>query len=149
MASAYAPAEDIFADTNADAKIALARALAERFAPLAGTPAEVYLTRTRKLSAEAVGACADLRYLAPPIDGRPPQDHALVSLLRDADGELSGFQLEFVDALGARTGTTPAKQTFALREHGVRDGLFHAAASGTGEGYGRIWGMRWEAAYPR
>ena len=75
-------------------------------------------------------ACADLRYLPPPIEGRPPQDHALVSLLRDADGEVSGFQLEFCDICGARTGTEPGKQTYALREHGVRDGLFHAGGSG-------------------
>ena len=32
--------------------------------------------------------------------------------------------------LGARTGAEPGKQTYALREHGVRDGLFHAGGAG-------------------
>ena len=32
--------------------------------------------------------------------------------------------------LGARTGTAPNKQAYSLREHGVRDGLFHAGGSG-------------------
>ena len=48
----------------------------------------------------------------------------------DSDGEVCGFQLEFFDISGARTGTEPGKQTYALREHGVRDGLFHAGGSG-------------------
>jgi hypothetical protein len=125
---AYPDAADVFADANA--RIALAKALAERFAPVAGTPAERYAVGTRQLPAAAIGSCADLRYLAPPIDGRPPQDHALVSLLRDASGAVSGFQCEFCDIAGARTGTEPAKQAYALREHGVRDGLFHAGGSG-------------------
>jgi hypothetical protein len=127
MAS-YPDADDIFADANA--KVALAKTLAKRFQPLAGSPAEAYLTQTRSIPEDAVRACADLRYLAPPIDGRAPQDHALVSLLRDAGDEVSGFQLEYCDIAGARTGTAPAKQTHALREHGVRDGLFHAGGSG-------------------
>jgi hypothetical protein len=57
----YAPAENIFAD--ADAKIALAKKLAERFAPLEGTPAELYLVNMRKLPAETVRACTEMRYL--------------------------------------------------------------------------------------
>jgi hypothetical protein len=125
---AYAPAEDVF--TDADAKIALAQAIYPRTESLAGTPAEVYATKTRKLPPEVVRACADLRYVPPPIEGRPPQDHALVSLLRDSDGKVSGIQLEYCDISGARTGTDPGKQTYALREHGVRDGLFHAGGSG-------------------
>jgi putative DNA primase/helicase len=125
---AYPDAEDCFAD--AATKIALAKTLAERFAPIAGTPAETYLIKTRKLPATTVAACADLNYLAPPIDGRPPQDHALAALLRDAGGALSGFQLEFCDITGARTGTAPGKQAYTLRELGVRDGLFCAGGSG-------------------
>jgi hypothetical protein len=125
---AYAPAEDVF--TDADAKIALAQAIYPRTESLAGTPAEVYATKTRKLPPEVVRACGDLRYLSPLIEGRPPQDHALVPLLRDSDGKVSGIQLEYCDISGARTGTDPGKQTYALREHGVRDGLFHAGGSG-------------------
>jgi hypothetical protein len=124
----YPKAGDVFAD--ADGKIEFAKTLAEHFEPHAGTPAEQYLLQTRRLPAGAVHACEDVRYIAPPIEGRPPQDHALVSLLRDPTGEVSGFQLEFCDILGARTATEPGKQSYALREHGVRDGLFHAGGAG-------------------
>jgi hypothetical protein len=120
----YPDAEATFADTNA--RIELAQAIYSRVQPPEGSPAEIYLTKVRKIPAEAARACADLRYLPSPIEGRPPQDHALVSLLRDAAGEVSGFQLEFVDVLGARTANEPHKQSYALREHGVRAGLFHA-----------------------
>jgi hypothetical protein len=43
---------------------------------------------------------------------------------------VTGFQLEYHDILGARTGTEPKKITYALREHGVRDGLFFAGGEG-------------------
>jgi hypothetical protein len=128
VAVSYAAAENVFRD--AEANIERARALLPRLQPLEGTPAEAYLIVTRRIPADVVRACQDLRYLAPPINGRPPQDHALVSLLRDAAGEVSGFQLEFVDIAGARTGTEPAKVTYALRPGGVAAGLFHAGGSG-------------------
>ena len=88
---AYSAAENVFAD--ADAKVALAKALFARLEPVAGTPAETYLLQTRRLPTGAVRACEDLRYLSPPIDGRPPEDHALVSLLRDGACEVSGLSL--------------------------------------------------------
>jgi hypothetical protein len=125
---AYVDAAGLFAD--ADAKVALAQQLYARVQPLAGTPAEAYLVKTRKIPRETVAVCADLGYLASPIEGRHVTDHALMSLLRDAAGEVCGLQLEFCDILGARTATEPTKQTYALREHGVRDGLFYAGGSG-------------------
>ena len=125
----YPHAEEVFA--IADARVELAKALAARFEPIADSPADTYLRHTRRLPADAVRTCEDLRHVPPPIEGRPPQDHALVSLLRDAAGEVSGFQLEFCDIAGARTATEPFKQTYSLRENGVRDGLFRAG--GTGE----------------
>jgi hypothetical protein len=125
----YPEAEDVFGDVDATREAA--KALYARLAPLTeDTPTWQYITKTRKIEPSAARECADLRYLSPSIDGRPPQDHALVSLLRDPAGEVSGFQLEFCDVLGARTGTQPNKQAFALCEHGVRDGLFHAGGSG-------------------
>jgi Protein of unknown function (DUF3631) len=124
----YPGADETF--TASDAKVELAQALYLRFQPLDGTPAETYAIKTRKLPATTVSACADLLYLSSPIAGRPPQDHALVSLLRDDAGEPCGFQLEFCDVAGARTDTEPNKQSYALREHGVRDGLFRAGGEG-------------------
>jgi hypothetical protein len=127
--STYASAKETF--SAADARRELAQALQGRFQPLEGSPAELYAVRTRRLPADTVRACADLWHLPPPIDGRPPQDHALVSLLRDpATGDITGFQLEFCDILGATTDTEPRKITYALREHGARDGLFFAGGNG-------------------
>ena len=125
----YSGPEAVFAD--ADAKRELAKRCTPAWQPIAGTPAEEYLVKTRNMPADAVRACADLRYLPPPIEGRPPQDHALVSLLRDAAGEVvADSSSSSSTSLGARTGTEPGKQTYALREHGVRDGLFHAGGAG-------------------
>jgi hypothetical protein len=124
----YPRADEAF--SSSDAKVELGQALYLRLQPLAGTPAEKYATETRKLPAATVSACADLRYLPPPIEGRPPQDHALVSLLRDDAGETCGFQLEFCTIDGARTAREPNKQSYATREHGVRDGLFIAGGAG-------------------
>jgi hypothetical protein len=124
----YPGAESVFAD--AEATRTLANALYTRVQPIEGTPAEKYLIATRRIPVDAVRACTDLRYLPPPIEKRPPQDHAVVSLLRDAEGEVCGFQLEFIDISGAKTGATPSKMTFALVENGVRDGLFHAGGMG-------------------
>jgi hypothetical protein len=124
----YPDAEAVFAD--ADARIELAQALLAKAKPIAGTPAEIYLTKTRKIPASTVQACTDLRYLPSPIEGRPVVDHALVSLLRDAAGEVCGLQLEYCDIAGARTAAEPFKKTYALREHGVRDGLFSAGGDG-------------------
>jgi phage/plasmid primase-like uncharacterized protein len=107
----YTSAADTFAD--ADAKIELAQALFARVQPTTGTAVELYLTKYRKIPAEAVRACADLGYLPSPIEGRGPTDHALVSILRDAAGEPSGLQLEFCDVLGARSATEPSKQTYS------------------------------------
>jgi hypothetical protein len=130
MGGDYPRTESIFAD--AEARIELAKQLVERFASHADSPAELYAVKTRKIPIETVRACADLRYLPSQIEGRPPVDHALVSLLRDAAGETTGFQFEYCDILGARAAAAPAKQTFCLREHGVRDGLFHAGG-GSGD----------------
>ena len=126
----YPPAADLFAE--ADARIERARQILSQVQPLADSPAERYLTRTRKIPAEAVAACVDLHYLPSPIDGRPAVDHAAVSLLRDAAGEISGLQLEHCDILGARAAAEPNKKTYSLREHGVRDGLFYAGG-GSGD----------------
>jgi hypothetical protein len=128
----YRDADDDFAAT--DAKVELGQALYARRQPLAGSCAEAYATRkdVRKLPAKTVGAIAEagnLFYLPAPIAGRPPEDHALGSLLR-ADGEPCGLQLEFCNIKGDRTEKEPNKQTYALREHGVRDGLFVAGGEG-------------------
>jgi Protein of unknown function (DUF3631) len=124
----YPDAKAFFAD--ADSRIEMAKQLLGRLGPVAGSPAELYLIKTRKIPGGAIQACTDLRYLTSPIKGRHETDHALVSLLRDAAGEASGFQLEYCDILGARTAGEPSKQTFALREHGCRDGLLHAGGEG-------------------
>jgi hypothetical protein len=100
MGGDYPRTESIFAD--AEARIELAKQLVERFASHADSPAELYAVKTRKIPIETVRACADLRYLPSQIEGRPPVDHALVSLLRDAAGETTGFQFEYCDILGAR-----------------------------------------------
>jgi hypothetical protein len=125
---AYASAGATFAES--EARIELARALLARAQPIADSPAELYLTKTRKIPADAVRACEDLRYLPSPIEGRHMTDHALVSLLRDAAGEVCGLQLEYCDIAGARTAGEPSKQAFALRKSGCRDGLFYAGGEG-------------------
>jgi hypothetical protein len=124
----YPDADATFA--AADAKIELAQRLYAQTQPLADTSAETYAIKTRRLPAETVRACEDLRFLPAPIEGRPPTDYALVSLIRDGAGEVASLQLEFCDRLGARSGAEPSKKTYALRPHGVRDGLFHAGGTG-------------------
>ena len=62
MGAAYPRVETTFAD--AEAKIELARQLLARVQPLEGTPAEAYLTKTRKIPAEAVRGCHDLHCLS-------------------------------------------------------------------------------------
>jgi hypothetical protein len=130
--SDYQCAENVFHD--ADAAVEQAKATLAKAEPGAeGDPAWLYLTKTRKLPEAAVrGAVNSLRYLRPPIEGRPPQDHAIVSLLRDQSGEISGLQLTFCDVLGHSTATEPKRQTYSLRPNGCRDGLFHAGG-GTGD----------------
>jgi Protein of unknown function (DUF3631) len=125
---AYPEAAAAFAD--ADARVELAQALLSRLQPFEDSPAELYATKTRRLPAETVRACPDLRYLPSPIEGRPLVDHALVSLLRDSAGEVSGLQCEFCDILGARSADALGKQSYSLRPNGCRDGLFHAGGSG-------------------
>ena len=131
----YRPAEDVFAD--ADAKVAAAKALFARAELVVeDDPVWRYLTAVRRLPAAAVrGALKELRHIAPPIEGRPPQDHAVVSLLRDQRGAVSGLQLTFVDIKGRATGTEPKRITYSLRLHGVRDGLFHAGGGAGGTCY--------------
>jgi putative DNA primase/helicase len=126
---------------DAEARREQARQLFECFQPCAGTPAELYWIKTRRLPAATIAACADLYYLPAPIEGRPPVDHAAVALLRDVTGEVSGFELSYCDIAGAAAAAEPRRQTYALREHGVRDGLFHAgggesATAWLTEGYG-------------
>jgi hypothetical protein len=124
----YSSADAAFAD--ADAKAELAKTLLARVQPIANTPAELYSVKTRKIPAGTVAACAGLGYLPGPIEGRHVTDHALVSLLRDAAGEVCGLQLEFHDILGARTAVEPSKQSYSLRPGGCRDGLFCAGGEG-------------------
>ncbi len=128
----YARAEDVFRD--ADGAIEAAKAILAKAEPgEEGGPAWLYLTKTRKLPEAAVrGAVSSLRYLRPPIEGRPPQDHAVVSLLRDQAGGVSGIQLTFVDIKGRATATEPKRITYSLRPNGCRDGLFYAGG-GTGQ----------------
>ncbi len=63
-------------------------------------------------------------------DRRPrPCRVRLVSLLRDASGEVSGLQLTFLDIRGRLSTTEPRRQTYALRPNGVRDALFRVPGS--------------------
>ena len=126
--STYSSAEDVFAD--ADGKIALAKKLSERFQAIERSPAARYLIEARKLPAATVLGCQDLRLLTAADRGQAAPGSRGGQPAARCDGEVSGFQLEFVDITGARTGTEPGKQTYSLREHGVRDGLFHAGGSG-------------------
>ncbi len=130
--SEYREAEDIFRDS--DTIVEAAKSILARAEPgEEGDPAWRYLTVTRKLLEAAVrGAVSSLHYLRPPIEGRPPQDHAVVSLLRDQAGEVSGLQLNFIDIKGRATATEPKRITYSLRPNGCRDGLFHAGG-GTGD----------------
>ena len=123
-AGAYPGVHETFAD--ADQRQELAAALLARAVPVLGAdPAWLYLTRIRKLPADVVRrALEHLRVLPAPIEGRPPMDHAVVSLLYDQAGEVSGLQLTFVDILGATTAAEPRRQSYSLRQNGVRDGLF-------------------------
>ncbi len=112
----YPRADDVFKDT--DAAIEAAKATLAKAEPgEEGGPAWLYLTtRARKLPEAAVrGAVSSLRSLRPPIEGRPPQDHAVVSLLHDQAGEVSGIQATFCDVLGHPTATEPKRQTYSLR----------------------------------
>ena len=120
----YESAAHAFAD--ADAKLALAAAIWARAEPLLeGSAGWSYLTRTRRLPAEAVrAALPELRLVEPLIEGRPPVDYALCSVIRDAAGEPSGFELAFIDTTGAPSAHEPRRQTYSLRPNGVRDGLF-------------------------
>jgi hypothetical protein len=127
----YPSHEQTFA--AADAKLDLARQLYARAEPLAeASPSWLYLTKARKLPADAVrAALGELRMIEPLIEGRDAADYAVVSLLRDRDGEVSGLQCAFHDVLGAASAKAPKRQSYSLRPGGVRDGLFHA---GGGEG---------------
>jgi hypothetical protein len=126
----YASAEDVFA--SADDRLDEARALLERAGEVAeGSPAWLYLVEHRRLPVDAVRAVlAELRYLQPPLEGRQPQDHALVSLLRDAGGEITGLQLTYLDIKGRPSGQEPRRVTRSLRPGGCRDGLFRAGGGG-------------------
>ena len=91
-----------------------------------GDAAWLYLTKTRHLPADKVrAALPELRLITPLVEvAQRPTTAA--SLLRDRDGEISGLQLAFVDVTGALSAKAPKRQTYALREHGVRDGTFRA-----------------------
>ena len=73
----------------------------------------------------------DLRYLPPPIEGRPPQDHALVSLLRD--GERRGLRLP-AGVLSTSPAPAPAPRRGSRRTPCASTAsamaLFHAGGSG-------------------
>jgi hypothetical protein len=122
----YGSAEEVF--TDSDAKLERTQQLLARAEPvLENGPGWVYLVERRRLPLGAVcAALGEFRYLPPPLEDRPPQDHALVSLLRDARGEISGLQLTYVDVLGHPSATEPRRETFSLRPNGCRDGLFRA-----------------------
>ena len=127
----YPSHEQTFA--AADSKIELAQQLLARAEPVVeGDAAWLYLTKTRKLPADAVrAALGELRMVEPLIEGRDAADYAVMSLLRDGDGEVVAFQLTFHDVLGKPSAKAPKRQSYSLRAGGVRDGLFHA---GGGEG---------------
>jgi hypothetical protein len=111
-------------------KIARAQELARRL-KLMGVPQRRYLTRTRKLPAEAVRRCsADIRALAPPIPFFGAADHGVVSLIRDAAGEIIGFAVEACGPCGEkveRAGRT-LRRFFNLTEKRLSGGLFCAVA---------------------
>ena len=122
----YPSHEQTFA--AADSRIELAQQLLARAEPVVeGDAAWLYLTKTRQLPADTVrAALPELRLITPLIEGRAASDYGVASLLRDRDGEISGLQLTFVDVTGAPSAKAPKRQTYALREHGVRDGTFRA-----------------------
>jgi hypothetical protein len=119
----YPSHEQTFAD--ADAKLELAKALLDRALPVTeGDPAWWYLVKSRKLPATAVrAALPELRLVEPLIEGRPATDYGIASLLRDAGGAVTGLQLTFVNITGTPSATAPRRQSYALRQHGVRDAL--------------------------
>ena len=122
----YPSHEQTFA--AAESRIELAQQLLARAEPVVeGDAAWLYLTKTRHLPADTVrAALPELRLITPLIEGRAASDYGVASLLRDRDGEISGLQLAFVDVTGAPSAKAPKRQTYALREHGVRDGTFRA-----------------------
>jgi Protein of unknown function (DUF3631) len=92
----------------------------------------VYATKTRRLPSAAVrAALPELKIVDPLIPGRDASDYGVMSLLRDADGEVVAFQLVFVDCHGAASTKGLKRQTYNLRAGGVSSGLFYA---GGGEG---------------
>ena len=103
----------------------------------------LYATKVRKLGRDAVrAALPELRVVEPLIPGRDPGDYALMSLLRNADGETVAFQLTFINCDGSASTRSPKRQTYNLVPDGVRDGLFRAgggaAAAATGRSSARV-----------
>jgi hypothetical protein len=125
-------AEEVFAD--AEAKLELAQQLLARAEPGGeGDPTWTYLVKHRRLPLDVVrSALAELRWVGPVIPGRDPMDYGVVSLIRGRDGEVSGFEVAFVDCTGAPALNEPHRQSYAVKPGGVRDGLFHAGGPDTG-----------------
>jgi hypothetical protein len=103
--------------------VELAQELLSKCKPLvAGSAHWRYATETRGIPPRAVNYCiADLRALDPPIPGFDRLARGVVSLLRDAKGEVTGLAVEACGPAGERirdqNGQT-ARKSYALKKRG-------------------------------
>jgi hypothetical protein len=105
--------------------------IARAVALTVGDPASLHLANVRGIPRATFMSCQDLRYLPPPILGRPPVDGACVSLLRPRpDAAPTGVELAFVDQLGRASATAPNRVQWRFVENGCRDAWFFAGGSG-------------------
>jgi Protein of unknown function (DUF3631) len=94
------------------------------------SPAVKYLVKHRGLPAATVLAAPDLLYLPSSAQGRGPEDHAVLSVVRlEPGGDPTGFQATWVlvDGQPAPVSDTARKRDyFSLVDNGCRDGCWWA-----------------------